>query len=211
VRLPARWKASCSPKSFCPTPYKFCNAPTRTLITQRHYRLLANGCRESGASHHVERHISDRTPSPILRYRNLLSIADATVSGGAGEPLGHTLGLFCRSGSPKVLKRPGQNLFRSPSALRLNATQRTLTKRNNATLTQSRSRSALSRTGGICPGHLTRKTQRVRQQRTLPNLNDIHTVQIALVIRERSKNSRHIQATRRRDSVSAVIFAGMFA
>jgi hypothetical protein len=172
---------------------------------------LGDGGRESGASHHVERHISDRTPSPILRYRTLLSIADATVSGGAGEPPGHTLGHFCRSGSPKVLKRLGQNLFGSPSALRLNATQRTLTKRNNATLTQRRSRSALGRTGGTCPGYLTRKTQRVRHRERSLRLNDIHTIQIAEVIRERSKNSRHIQATRRRDSVSAVIFAAMFA
>ena len=95
------------------------------------------------------------------------------------------------------LKRSGQNVFRTLSALGHNATQQTLTKRNNATLTQRRDANTAGRTTeGRWPRRRTRKYATRTPPKKLPRRITIST---DFVFRERRENSRHIQATRRRE------------
>jgi len=123
---------------------------------------IARRCahRNSGVMQNLPHDISDRTPGPRFGRRTIKGTRYGTVTRGAGEPPGHTHRLFCRSGSPKVFERPGQDVFWSPSALEHNATQQTHTERNNATLTQRRDANTLGRaTEGRQLGRRSRKTQ----------------------------------------------------
>ncbi len=111
----------------------------------------------------------------------------------AGEPPGHTHRPFCRDGSPKVLERSGQNVFWSPSALRRYATQRTHTKRNNATRTQRRDANTLAGTAeGRQLGNRSRRTQLQRHEqlprrleRPHPALCSANEARIAVTFRQR--------------------------
>ena len=121
--------------------------------------------RNSGAMQNVPRDISDRTPGP--RFGRHTIKRSRTVTRGAGEPPGYTLRHFCRGGSPKVFESSGQNVFRTLSALGRNTTQPTLTKRNNATLTQRRdANTAIGTTEGRWPRRRTQSRQLGRHQKS---------------------------------------------
>jgi len=182
----------------------FTKTDAHTNATNGELSSSGKSGRDDHTPHHLTRHISHRTPVPIFRRRTLRRTDQAVILRSAGEPQGHTLQRVCRSSSPKFLKRPGQSGFRSLP--RLDATQRTLTRRNNATLTQRWSGPGLGQ-GITRLKHRTRTTQRIRHGSSSLRLNDIHTIpRAARVFRERSKNSRHIRATRRRDRGLAMIF-----
>jgi hypothetical protein len=136
--------------------------------------------------------ISNGTPSP-LPHRILKRSAWRSIMCSAGEPPGHTHRPFCRDGSPKVLERSGQNVFWSPSALRRYATQRTHTKRNNATRTQRRDANTLAGTAeGRQLGNRSRRTQLQRHEqlprrleRPHPALCSANEARIAVTFRQR--------------------------
>ena len=130
---------------------------------------IARRCahRNSGVMQNLPHDISDRTPGPRFGRRTIKGTRYGTVTRGAGEPPGHTLRHFCRGGSPNVFETSGQNVFRTLSALGHNATQQTLTKRNNATLTQRRdANTAIGTTEGRRPRRRTQSRQLGRHQKS---------------------------------------------
>lgn len=193
--LPTRWKAVRFPNS------------VKNLRTQQTPR---NATSHSGSQSFPQASQAFATRTQYgqgnLTYRTP-PVGVQIPLGRAGEPPGHTPQRFCRGSSPEFLERPGQDLLRTPSVLIRHTTQLTPTPRNNATLTKSRQRNSLDRTMQSAERNARfGGTQLQRHWNFLYALTrtaDRHPA----VFRERRENSRHIQATRRRDFDFAVIFA----
>jgi hypothetical protein len=131
------------PNPVCSTPCGIDTYGHRRYRTQRNCLALTTIVSDGAALDalkNLERRISNRSPSPLLRC--LIGIRRTPRTGRVGEPPGHTPQLFCRGGSPKFSKATEEDVFWTLSA---RATQRTLTRRNNATLTERRDANTIGR------------------------------------------------------------------
>lgn len=131
------------PNPVCSTPCGIGTSRHRRYRTQPNrlgLTTIASDVAALDALKNLERRISNRSPSPLLRC--LIGTRRRPGRSRVGEPPGHTPQLFCRGGSPKFLKATGEDVLGTLSA---HATQRTLTRRNNTTLTERRDANTIGR------------------------------------------------------------------
>ena len=135
------WKAGCSPKSFCSTPYGCYARREHALSTQLPHPIARRAPVGRAALMH-------EPPARHLRPNARPNLPDAAPSSesamgpstrGAGEPPGHTLRHFCRGGSP--------NVFETSRTKRLSDFVRTRTQRYATDAYETQQRHAYSKTG----------------------------------------------------------------
>jgi hypothetical protein len=114
------------------------DASTRTRSIDATTASIARLCsrRNSGTIQNVPRDISDRTPGPRFRTPHHQAIPLKDRHAVRARLPGHTLRHFVRAARLRFCEVPHKTSLRTLSALGHNTTQPTLTKRNNATLTQ---------------------------------------------------------------------------